>query len=471
MKKVLARTAPLIAGACLCWTAVAAADSGPGAGAASVTAPAAISQPCLFGPPRRPTCYGPYELGKAYNFPSNLDGTGQTIVIVTPYGSPTLESDLQIFDGYYGLPDPPALKVINVPGSGATGSGETQFWALETSLDVEYAHAAAPGAKIVVAAAATDDNSDLVLAAAKVLPRYPGSAVSMSFGDFETDSTAGSFIKDMHGVFVLATLLRETLVASTGDVGATWTPMTGGNTPVAGFPASDPLVTAVGGTMGDPYPDGLFQNFGYGGEQVWNEVAPSGQPIGASGGAPSVIFKAPSWQRGLTDSRMRTIPDVSYNAAVNGGVTVFAGGGPQLVGGTSLGSPSWAGIFALVNEQRAAQGRGPIGFANDNLYRLARDKRTSLDFHDILKGSNAFFSPVGFDAKPGYDLASGWGTPNVAKLVADLAKSPGGGPGGDEGGNFEGHQGGDNGGNQGNRGDHGRKSHTVYSGPGANSND
>ena len=427
-----------VAALCLAWAA-ASAESG----SASVL-PAALPAPvpCIFGA-APPACFGPFEFTRAYTFPAGLDGTGQTIVILTPYGDPTLQQDLDLFSGFFGLSST-TVNVIPVAGSGAPGSGQRQFWAIETALDVEYAHALAPGAKIVVAQAATDDNSDLVLAAANVLPRYPGAVVSMSFGDFETDSTAGSFVKQMHAVFRQATALRETLVAASGDLGATFTPLTGGNTPVASYPASDPLVTAVGGTMPLQGPGGLLVNGAYGGEQVWNE------PPGASGGAPSVLFRAPRWQRSVTDFKTRTVPDVAFNAESAGGATVFALGRPGLVGGTSLGAPAWAAIFALVNQARAATGRGPIGLANDNLYRLG--KRSPADFHDITVGNNAFLSPTGFNATPGYDLARG---------------QAGSSDNGDDEGNGD-YGNGDHGdGNHGNN-DRGRNGHTVYVGPGGN---
>jgi kumamolisin len=125
---------------------------------------------------------------------------------------------------------------------------------------------------------------------------------------------------------------------------------------------------------------------------------------------------------------MRTVPDVSYNAAVDGGVEVFDSPYIYLVGGTSAGSPQWAAIFALADQARAQSHRGPIGYANPALYALARHGSDSgSDFHDITVGNNALDSPVGFSAGPGYDLATGLGTPNVANLVHDLAGAQAGG--------------------------------------------
>ena len=397
--------------------------------AISTLVPGATQRTCLFAS-QGAACYGPYDLGKIYNFPAHLDGRGQTIIIVDAYGSPTMASDLAAFDHYFGIPAPTSFTIINATGTGATGSGGLVGWAVETSLDVEYAHAMAPGAKIVLAVAATDNNYDLNAAEAQVFPRYPGAIVSQSFGDWETDATAGTSFADQHKIFERATRLGDTILASAGDAGATWTQYTKTTSPaLASYPASDPLVTSVGGTQGNPYPGGLEVAGAYGGEATWNEP----QFDAATGGAPSILFRAPSWQRGLTGYRTRTIPDVAYDAAVNGGVEVFASPFIYLVGGTSVGSPQWAAIFALVNQARASAERDSLGAANAALYMLGEqqaegDHAARSDgessravFHDITTGNNALDSSVGFTAKPGYDLTTGWGTPNVANLVAALA--------------------------------------------------
>ncbi len=155
---------------------------------------------------------------------------------------------------------------------------------------------------------------------------------------------------------------------------------------------------------------------GYGGEQVWNE------PVfgSATVGAPSLLFGVPSYQNGL-GLTVRGTPDVSYNAAINGGVLVYTTflGSPAvfLVGGTSAGSPQWASIFALVNQCRANHGLGPRGLANPTIYSLA-----GAGFHDITTGNNQLVgTPVGFNATTGWDDATGWGTPDVANLVSGLA--------------------------------------------------
>jgi len=414
---------------------------------ASVKAPGAANVECIFTQVYDIACYGPYELGKAYNFPTNLDGRGQTIVIVDAYGSPDIQQDLATFDSYYSVPAPPSFTVINTHGTGATdGSGDLADWAGETTLDVEYAHAMAPGAKIVLAVAASDDNNDINAAEAQVLIRYPGAIVSQSFGEDENAPGTAKSNLAAHLIYVGATILGDSVLASAGDLGAT-----DGDTPpipVASFPASDPLVLAVGGTMGspyftDPFGGGLYVNGGYGAEQVWNETECCSVPV-ATGGAPSGIFPTPPWQKPFTSSKGRVVPDVSYNAAVLGGVDIIqscyipdqsAGCDPSnpyfsLIGGTSAGSPQWASIIAIANEARGMRGERGLGLVAPALYDVASNSHSyARDFHDITVGNNVLGSgndpgadpSQGFFAKTGFDDASGLGTPNVANLVSDLA--------------------------------------------------
>lgn len=370
-------------------------------------------------------CYSPAFIRQAYDFPTGPNaptGSGQTIVIFEAYGSPTIEADLSHFDAAFGIPPPPVFTEIDAAGTGATGSGDTLSWGVETSLDVEYAHAMAPGAAIVLGVAATDDIDDITAAEQQIVPQYPGAIVSQSFGDDETDTSAFSDFRALHKVFVTATRAGGTLIASTGDFGAT----DGNDNVTAAYPASDPLVLAIGGTQGKPYPAGLWKAPGrYGSEATWNE----GDVFDlATGGAPSIFFRAPAWQRGLTDSRTRTVPDVAYNAAIDGGVLVYYTTHVFTVGGTSAGPPQWAAILALAGELRARAHTDSLGFANDNLYRIAQSRDGRNDFHDIKDGNNALDSDLGFKARPGFDVPTGLGTPDVANLISDLALAPAGNP-------------------------------------------
>ena len=440
-----------------------------------------MASPAMVGPNGIPlcktsggsnlTCYSPDFIRTAYNFPTTLDGSGQTIVIVDAYGSPTIANDLAVFDAQWGLPAPPSFTIVCPPGGcpsktlfGAHDIHDVAGWGIETSLDVEYAHAMAPGANIVLMVAATSSGNALNAAVAAAIQLYPGSIMSQSFGipEILVHNNNAQILQGERN-YVAAQAAGITVLASSGDFGAT----NGYATANAGFPASDPLVTSVGGTQGNPYfPEGTLSNctsgtctsglatfsspcsvsralstpactpVGYGGEQVWNEP-----DFGAAeGGAPSLLFSAPSYQNnpslnvctgslGTSNPNCaRTVPDVAYNAAIDGGVLVFTSFlGANIwffVGGTSAGSPQWAAIFALVNQQRALDGKGPIGFANPALYSVAESSGYSSDFHDITTGNNQLVgTPVGFSAGSGFDLATGWGTPNVANLVTALAST------------------------------------------------
>jgi subtilase family serine protease len=367
-------------------------------------------------------CYSPAFVRGAYNFPANLDGRGQTILIVDAYGSPTIRHDLAVFDKFFGIPEPPSFTIL-CPGGGCpkynTKTPHDELgWAFETSLDVEYAHAMAPAANIVLVVGENGTGNAINLAEAKAIKLYPGSVMSQSFGTPEILNRGNKFqFLQAHKNYEAAAAAGITVLAAAGDTGAT----NGFATANANFPASDPLVLAVGGTEGNPYPGGLAGCGGgtctgtYGGERVWNE------PNYATGGAPSLIFAAPAYQK-LMGFKMRTTPDVAYNSAIHGGVLVANSSltGTDmffLVGGTSAAAPQWAAIFALANQ---AAGH-PLGFVNPAIYKLAESGAYSNDFHDITVGNNkAGGTPLGFNAAPGFDFATGWGTPNVANLIPDL---------------------------------------------------
>jgi len=413
-------------------------------------------------------CYSPSFIKKAYEFPSTstLDGTGQTIVIVDAFGSPTIASDLALFDARFGIAAPPSFTIfcgnsptpldpstcpivnINVNPKHGVFS-----WTIETSLDVEYAHAMAPGANIILDVASTSSGNSINDAEAAAIAAYPGAIFSQSFGIpeiFLTKNTGnGGQVTQAQANYVNGVSKGDTFFASAGDTGADF----GFGVAMSNFPASDSHNTAVTGTQGLPYnatgtltpcltstpfscTSGLSAYHGacvlgrtvapncvpdgYGGEQVWNEPSFGA----ATGGAPSLLFGVPSYQAGLGLSARG--PDVDYNAAINGGVLVVYGGfgAPVvfIVGGTSAGSPQWAGITALANQARATVGKGPIGDLNPVLYSIYHSARYSTDFHDITVGNDQLVgSSVGFSAGAGYDVASGIGSPIVDQLVVDLA--------------------------------------------------
>jgi len=410
-------------------------------------------------------CYSPKFIKKAYGFPSTstLDGSGQTIVIVDAFGSPTIATDLALFDARFGIPAPPSFTIfcgnsptpldpstcptVNIFNSNPHGSFG---WTIETSLDVEYAHAMAPGANIVLDVAATNSGNAINAAEAAAIAAYPGAIFSQSFGipEIFLHNNNGQ-INQAQANYVNGVAVGDTFFASAGDTGATF----GFSTQMGNFPSSDVHNTGVTGTQGLPYnatgtlqPCPTFTPFsctsglsayhgpcvlgrtvppncvadGYGGEQVWNEPS-----FGvATGGAQSLIVGVPSYQAGLGLTARG--PDVAYNAAIDGGVlVVYSGlGFPVLfiVGGTSAGSPQWAGIAALANQARANVGKGPIGDLNPVLYSIYHSSRYSSDFHDITVGNDQLVgTPIGYAAGPGYDVASGIGSPIVDQLIVDLA--------------------------------------------------
>jgi subtilase family serine protease len=371
-------------------------------------------------------CYTPTFLRTAYNFPRDLDGTGQTIVIVDAFGSPTIATDLAQFDAAFGIPDPPSFQVICAEGCPPFNPQDTKHdvvgWSVETSLDVEYAHAMAPGARIVLVVAATSSGNAINNAERKVLSQFPGAIMSQSFGipEILLHGNNGQ-IDQAHKNYEAAQQAGITVIAGAGDFGAT----NGFATANPQFPASDPLVTGVGGTQGHPHPNGLVQLSGntpvaYGAEEVWNEPQPGFEA--ATGGALSRLFPPPAYQSGLKLTG-RGVPDVGYNAAINGGVLVLdnALGGFFIVGGTSAGAPQWAAIVALANQLKG----GSLGFINPTLYQIACSSNYAQDFHDITIGNNQLVNtPVGFSAATGWDAATGLGTPNVASLVHDLVTPP-----------------------------------------------
>jgi subtilase family serine protease len=396
-------------------------------------------------------CYSPNDLKTAYNFPAGLDGTGQTIVIVDAYGSPTIKHDLAVFDKKFSLPAAD-LTIDCAQGCPAfSGTANQVGWAEETTLDVEWSHAMAPGAKIVLAVASTNYGNAINNAEAAAIAKYPGAIISQSFGSFESSISGGGNniqLQQAHQNYVNAVAAGDTVLASAGDWGAS----NEGPSENATYPASDPLVTAIGGTQGHPYYNGEDPNaaappkckpgkacivglatvvcdkagncptVGYGGEEVWNEPAFAA----VTGGAESLLFQAPTYQQGVNGSTMRTTPDVSYNASISGGVLTYLGflganSGFYIFGGTSAGSPQWASVVAVANQARGLQGKPNLGYLNDTVYGLAESNSTA--FHDITYGNNEYpGTGVYYTAHAGYDIASGWGTPNVGNVVSALSR-------------------------------------------------
>ena len=329
--------------------------------------------------------YSPSQVRHAYGIDQlRLTGAGQTIAIVAAYDDPTIASDLHKFDQRFGLADPTFVKAM--PGGMPVYDAG---WSSEIALDVEWAHAIAPGAKILLVEAASSSLDDLMTAVDYAV-NQGAKQVSMSWGGSE-----GSWSARYDGHFNHPGV---TFTAASGDSGAG-----------ASYPAASPYVTTVGGTRLTI-------------DAAGNRLAESAWS--GSGGAPSRYENLPSYQSGFVTGRKRGMPDVSYNADPSTGVTVYdsASGGWIQVGGTSAGTPQWAGLIALVNQGRASAGKASLGTGmtygtNQALYALAGGSsytNTRGDFIDVTSGGN------GYPATRGYDYVTGLGSPVANKLVPDL---------------------------------------------------
>ena len=304
------------------------------------------------------------------------DGTGSTIALIEAYHDATLPGDLQAFDRAYNLPDPP-LDLVNLGGTKSNPA-----WSLEESLDVEWAHAIAPGATIVVVEAGSQSLQGLQ-AAVNVARNIPAvDVISMSLGFPEST---------YHGSLTLSTPAGHTgitFVGASGDSG-----LAGGSD----WPAVSPDVLAVGGTS-------LYTGIS---GQYLSEVAWSG-----SGGGQSRFVLEPGYQRGVQSNGRRVTPDVTFDADPATGVEVYQTspytgiGSWQVVGGTSLGTPAWAAIIAIADQGRAFQGKGSLDGASQTLPTLYA--LPSSDFHSVTPNRAGHAGPMGL------------GSPDGPSLIADL---------------------------------------------------
>ena len=382
-------------------------------------------------------CYSPKEMQTAYGVSAlladGIDGAGQTILIVDAYGSPTIAADLAQFDADYGLADPPSLEVVSPLGTVPfdPNNGDMQGWAFETTLDVEWAHAMAPGAKIVLLTTPVSETEgttgmpEMIAVETYALDHHLGKVISQSWGATENtlfDAAGKKVIADFERLYARARREHVTVFAAAGDNGTANEEIDGTTFytfPTVGYPASSPNVTCVGGTSLTADVNGNWQS-----EVVWNGY-------GAGAGGVSQYFAEPVWQDFLPRAdqkllaRHRGIPDVSYNADPVTSIMIYISipglqPGYYGIGGTSAGSPQWAGIAADFNQ---LAGR-PLGFLNGKLYALGALGALAPLTHDITVGNNAYNGVPGYDATPGWDLASGWGTPALAGLGKLLAELP-----------------------------------------------
>jgi subtilase family serine protease len=441
-------------------------------------------------------CFSPTAMANSYNY-AGLHaagdlGQGKTIAVVDSFGASTVREDLGVFNTAFGLPhlcgetgpsDPsancspttsPRFDIIQIQGgpppvppppNNGTGLENHNLWDLEVALDVEWAHATAPLANIMLVTTPTAEVlgvqgfQQMMNAEQALIDSGRVDAISQSFGSGEGAFNSGlASLNQLRQAFVHAQANKVSVFASSGDGGSTNAMKTPVKKPTAipypsvGWPASDPLVTAVGGTY-------LCTNPVVGSMTADDTMPPTSctsrpgdrEPAWvASGGGYSIVFGRPSYQNVLPpgssyvgsspgapgpNSNMRGVPDIAYQASSRTGVLVYlteantttsgvgCGGaspcstGWYTVGGTSASSPQWAGLIAIADQ---IAGRD-LGFINPALYAIANNPaKYAADFYDPFQNNNQQSSIPGWAASPGWDAVTGLGTPNAANLIPDL---------------------------------------------------
>ncbi len=399
-------------------------------------------------------CYEPAQIQQAYHLPAlyarGVTGKGTTIVIVDSFGSPTIRNDLRVFDQTFGLPAPPSLTIIRPAGRVPAydpNNSDMVGWAGETTLDVEYAHTIAPGARLLLVETPVSETEgvhgfpQIVAAEEYVLRHRLGDVISQSFSATERTFPGGAAVRALRGAYQLAAKDGVTVLTAAGDSGAADVKLDESTYylfPVTSWPDSDPLVTGVGGTQlhvtrGQPAAPTVW-NDTY--NQAANEFADGNagpNPLAGGGGA-SVLFGRPSYQDGVRNvvGGRRGVPDISMSGACNGSVDTYGtfGGAPagwSPACGTSEATPMFAGIVALADQVAGHS----LGLINPALYRLAA--RGAPGIVDVRSGNNTVsfrqggqqHTVRGFTAVRGYDLASGVGTVNAVYFVTELARAAG----------------------------------------------
>ena len=336
-------------------------------------------------------CYGFAHLRAAYDVPSDVIGTGETIVVIGAYHNLTVNADLHAFDARPEnlLPAPPTTVPIRMPDGfvGFDGSANQKGWFQEDAVDLQMAHAIAPGANLVLVEARTSSDADILSAINFAIDNNLGDVISMSFSEAESCPTA-EFLADQHAAFERAVVKGITLIAASGNMGDRQFDCTGSPVTAVATPASDPLVTAVGGSH-------LMPN---GSEVAWADSR------GASGGGFSKVYRRPAYQAPFQkNDESRGVPDVAWNASWTDATLVCFHGvcGPGY--GTSLATAEWAGVVALADQ--AAGHR--LGAVNEALYHAAKSNDASERFHSLGHGN--------------WDAATGLGSPDVSNLIAWIA--------------------------------------------------
>jgi subtilase family serine protease len=434
-------------------------------------------------------CFSPQAIQAAYNmgplYAAGYDGRGQTIAIVDSYGSDTIAHDLHVFNTAFGLQPMcgeegvtcasgmPNFSVLHLQGSPATkappptskgpGQENKSAWALEVSLDVETAHAIAPKANIILVATPTAETlgvqgfPQMMAAEQYVIDNHLATVISQSFASAEDAFGSAQSLENLRYAFKSAAQNGVTVLGSSGDGGTannSKAPVGKGGSlipyPTVEWPASDPLVTGVGGTYLCTDPNNTTARVADSVDPPAKCRAFPGQAeVGwtFSGGGFSHVFAKPDYQNALPAGStligsMRGVPDVGLQASAGTGALVYVslppdgqsglicGAAPCStgwydIGGTSLACPQWAGLVAIADQING----GGLGLINPALYAIgANPARYAHDFYDVTTGNNTADPSVpGYPATTGWDPVTGLGTPNAANLLPDLVIAAHGG--------------------------------------------
>ncbi|HEY3872255.1 MAG TPA: S53 family peptidase [Actinocrinis sp.] len=411
--------------------------------ASATVDPTSVAADCLTS---QPSCYTPQQLRTAYGIQPLLDsgitGHGQTIVLLEfpppvtagspapasdgqPPASSDIRQDLSRFDSMFDLPAA-QLQVVN---SLAHAASPWQA-APEEVADTEVVHALAPDAairEVLIPSSYTVDTAtaSAAVVAALQLGLTQGGVISLS-ADAGEQCFSPAEVAQWNQVLQTAQHDQVTVVASMGDSGAAASacPPATGAAAVKGvdLPASDPLTLAVGGTSLQ-----VGTNGAYTGETAWNTSSAAGGPA-AGGGGFSRLFSRPAYQEAIAGiGTARGVPDVAADADPDTGMALaFSDGGRNdlliAAGGTSVATPLWAAIIALADQDAGRH----LGFVNSALYQIGRSTRYHQAFHDVTTGDNTVElgaqTIVGYQAAPGWDPVTGWGSPDAQILVPLLAR-------------------------------------------------
>ena len=410
----------------------------------SASYPSPFSARCVGSDAVEP-CYTALQLQKAYNlkplYAEGLDGSGTTVVVLAARVSPTLVHDLAVFDEALRL-QTPSIRVVSPAGTmPATFDPDSIQSAVdfssECTVDVEAVHTIAPGANIVVFAApsgAVSSNlSDVIWQAAAVryvASHHLGEVITSSQASVGESAVGSSTINRLHEDYQYAAAHHVSVIQASGDFGASSRDLVGVFTRrMRGYPASDPLVTAVGATQ--------LHLDAQGNRTSPDTVAATPSGGFASGGGLSGVFPRPSYQNAAESvvGDHRGGPDVSMSGDPNGGFELYMSfpkgsiaasvQGWGSAGGTSVSAPLFAGIAAIA-DQAAGRPLGPLNPYLYSAYQLPnhgglvpiRSGNTTT-----VQSSDGTSSTVpGYEASPGYNLATGLGTVDAAVLVKTLSQ-------------------------------------------------